>query len=328
MNNWINNFANFLADKNAGLAKYNIDLIDVVLNNYRWTFPISKQSSSDILKTLNKNIEEKQISSDVEKILFSRKFISENFESLPPEDIVKFATVEWGRTLKDNQKNRNTINCYSNLVEYIKINQLTKIDTIDRIFDFLVKNKHIDGIASWSKILAVINPHDFFVYDFRIHQALNLFWSLYCLNNKLNEDFPFVLTNPGRNARATFVDIILDINKKNKRTPKGKASSNKTLSYINYCTFIKKLSDLTFNCNKNILPSQHVQNPNDTPYQLTEMALFSLMGSSEGTSSEEIRERKADFIFSGDYKTDPVYEPAPNLLKSAIDAYLNAIIKK
>ena len=104
MNNWINNFANFLADKNAGLAKYNIDLIDVVLNNYRWTFPISKQSSSDILKTLNKNIEEKQISSDVEKILFSRKFISENFESLPPEDIVKFATVEWGRTLRDNQK--------------------------------------------------------------------------------------------------------------------------------------------------------------------------------------------------------------------------------
>ncbi len=332
-------FITFLTNKDQGLEHFGLNLFDAVAKNYKWKLDDSSNTDNKVLTNISCEIKNKGLT-DIQKIINARLLISQNLAdklNYPSEEIVNFTVKLWGQI---RQNKDETITKYIQIVDALRdLDNITPSDLFN-IEELLPRNPsdhNITGISSWSKILSVLNPYEFFVYDKRIHETLKLLWVIYCLKiNKISSNkitpYPIYFRPNGVNKRANFIDRLLSSTIKFKR---HRIHNKQLQTYIDYCSFIKELSESLQNSTYNRqnytwLDNQSTNINKEIIFrQLTEMSLFCLCGNEkpQGMTLEEIKKIDLPFIKNGGYKTQPFYTGEENLLKPIFDYYLDLIVK-
>lgn len=151
----------------------------------------------------------------------------------------------------------------------------------------------LEGISSWSKALSVADPKEFFVYDSRISVVLRLFWLAFVKDGKFKKDSPFLLIK--NKAQNTLLSECLLNNKAMPwLVPNRYYKPDVKSSYEEYCKFIIELSERLVVYNKIRIDDATVHDiakisctdecAEDIKLivirQMTEMALFALIGNS------------------------------------------------
>lgn len=313
----IDNFISFVIGTNGNPSFF--DEIDFDFktfcdsNHYAWDFPCPtdvkqtfkiKINVSDVDNNLIEFIHNLKTNSnldDAQKIIALRLGLaySDKFkDKIPPHHSAYFMLGPWGNVdarqkkwnqLTDQEKSdrREKIELFGQLIQ--------KQNIPGAIKQLIIQNKNFGGISSWSKVLSVANPADFFVYDSRISVVLRLLWSAYIntMQQPLNgTPCPFYLLKVGQNS--ILKDCIL-----NTKINTWLDQNNHVdifNSYEIYCAFIKKIADCYLTQEKisssdryitDILSAAHVSTTRITnpikiiARQMVEASLFALIGRSK-----------------------------------------------
>lgn len=298
MNDNLKDFVKFLTKKDG--------LFDIIGFNiasfcgkgfYAWMFPDCKKYidsclndncrcdiNSDLLEIVH-NIHTRYDLDCAQKTIAFKLMgaYSKKYSHVPTYSLVHFVVRVWGN-IKAKDK---LLSLYSESLALMRISR-----GVCAFFNNIDKN-NIYKIASWSKILSTCDPVNYFVYDARISMALRLMWGsfnnyrLKMYNNKVVET-PFVFVR-GRNE---FINNCLS-----RFGCLGSVNQNLQFieSYKYYCCLIKAIAERLlasgrFGVNtlyiNNIINAIEIEDDSIDAvflekailYQMTEMAIFALIG--------------------------------------------------